>query len=289
MADRLSAAAERLLRRLDRLEPALRREVARAFVRLRRRLTEAQILKAIESGDPFSLRALTSAFSRDLQEAAHLLTSAVQSGARSAASQVPALTTTFTISNPLATRAAERAAAQFVTRVSDETRKAIRAVISDSFKNQISTVDTAKRIRGLVGLTERQAKAVLAREAANVARGLVASKVKALTKQYTEQLIRKRAEMIARTELAMVSTEGQIAAWKDAKAQGLIGADMRQTWIVTPDDKLCPICEPLDGETAPIGGLFQTPDGPVAGPPAHPNCRCALGLKRVTQRVGRVA
>lgn len=282
-------AAARLLAKLDRLEPALRREVARAFVRLRRRLTEAQILKAIETGDPFSLRALTSQFSRDLQEAAHLLTTAVLSGAQTAASQVPALTTTFTISNPMATRAAERTAAKFVTRVSGETRKAIRAVIADSFKNQISTVDTAKRIRSLVGLTERQAKAVLAREAANVARGLVAGKVKTLTKQYTEKLIRQRAEMIARTELAMASTEGQIAAWKDAKAQGLIGSDMRKVWIVTPDDRLCVRCSPLDGETAPIDGDFQTEDGPISGPPRHPACRCALGLRRVTQRVRRVA
>jgi hypothetical protein len=57
---------------------------------------------------------------------------------------------------------------------------------------------------------------------------------------------------------------------------------MRQYWIVTPDDRLCPICVRIpdmnpDGRA--IGDLFMTPEGPVDYPPApHPDCRCTVGL-----------
>lgn len=288
MADRLSAAAERLLRRLDRIEPALRREVARAFLRLRRRLTEAQILRAIE-GDAFSLRSLTASLSRDLQDAAQVLTDAVKAGANSAAAQVPAVGKAFEISNPAALKAAEQTAARFVTGVTDETRKAIRAVIAQSFRDQVSTRDTAKRIRALIGLTERQTKAVLTRQAALTAKGLGADRIQFAVRQYAEKLLRQRADMIARTEIASASTAGQIAAWKEARNAGLIGSDMRKVWLVTPDDRLCPVCAPLEGETAPIDGLFHTDNGPVDGPPAHVSCRCALGIKRVALRLRRTA
>lgn len=89
-----------------------------------------------------------------------------------------------------------------------------------------------------------------------------------------------RAEVIARTETMTASNEGQQEAWSQAVDAGLLTGTEKQVWIVTPDDRLCPICEAL-GETEPVGldETFQTEDGEFDGPPAHPNCRCALGLQ----------
>ena len=69
--------------------------------------------------------------------------------------------------------------------------------------------------------------------------------------------------------------QGQREVWEQAVEDGLLDAGMKRTWIVTADDRLCPICEPLDGETADLDGLFA---GEFEGPPAHPNCRCTEGL-----------
>jgi SPP1 gp7 family putative phage head morphogenesis protein len=88
-----------------------------------------------------------------------------------------------------------------------------------------------------------------------------------------------RAETIARTETMRASNQGQQELWAQAEDAGLLTGKEEQEWIVTPDDRLCPICEPMDGVTAPMGGSFRLNTGEVVdGPPAHPNCRCTIAL-----------
>lgn len=83
-----------------------------------------------------------------------------------------------------------------------------------------------------------------------------------------------RAETIARTESMRAAHEGQKQLWRQAEEEGLLNKPKR-TWITTPDDKLCPICEDLDGREAKLEGEYEPG---IEGPPAHPNCRCTEGL-----------
>lgn len=85
----------------------------------------------------------------------------------------------------------------------------------------------------------------------------------------------ERAELIARTESMRAVHEGQREGWDQAVEEGLLTGDERRVWIVTDDEKLCPECEELDGETASLDGEYP---GGYDGPPAHPNCRCTEGL-----------
>lgn len=88
-----------------------------------------------------------------------------------------------------------------------------------------------------------------------------------------------RAETIARTETMEAANEGQLELWDQAVEEGLLTGKEKVVWIVTPDDRLCPICEPLDGETTELGGTFDVDGEEIDGPPAHPNCRCTTGLE----------
>ncbi len=50
---------------------------------------------------------------------------------------------------------------------------------------------------------------------------------------------------------------------------------------MTPDDRLCPLCElvpDLNPDGVGLDEPFQTAAGPVMYPPAHPLCRCAVTL-----------
>lgn len=88
-----------------------------------------------------------------------------------------------------------------------------------------------------------------------------------------------RARLIARHETMAAVSEGQRQAWDQAVDEGLLTGDEKRTWIVTPDDKLCPICEGLDGKTASMGGSYVGDDGEeYDGPPAHVQCRCTEGI-----------
>jgi len=87
-----------------------------------------------------------------------------------------------------------------------------------------------------------------------------------------------RAEVIARTESIQAANQGQLEAWNQALEDGLIGKHAKKVWVTTPDDKLCPICEALDGEEVGLDEEFDVEGEGVEAPPAHPNCRCVVAL-----------
>jgi len=74
-----------------------------------------------------------------------------------------------------------------------------------------------------------------------------------------------RAQAIARTETAQAFSH---ANYQTAVATGL---DLTRTWLVSPDERTCPICLPLDGVTV---GLHESYPGGLEPGFAHIQCRC---------------
>ena len=179
--------------------------------------------------------------------------------------------------NPEAQRAAERQAAAMVTAISEETRAAIRALIARSIREGVPPYDSARMIQSMIGLTDRQAQAAANYREELINQGLEMGRVNTLLDRYVEKKIRDRAESIARTEVMSALTEGSLESWRQAREEGLLGKDAKKEWIVTPDDRLCPNCAPMDGVQVPLDAKFHTPLGDVDGPTLHPQCRCVLG------------
>jgi len=76
-----------------------------------------------------------------------------------------------------------------------------------------------------------------------------------------------RADMIARTEIVIAHTEGNIQSWKDSD----VVAGMK--WSTAKNEMVCPICALNDGAVADFGKPF--PSGHLKSP-AHPRCRCDM-------------
>lgn len=148
----------------------------------------------------------------------------------------------FDKSNPAAVKWVEDHAAETLDGISDTTREDIKNLIEESFQGQFDVDTLTDEIASLIGDPER-------------------------------------AELIARTETMRASNEGQQEAWDQAAEAGLLTGNEEQEWIVTPDDRLCPECEPFDTVTAELGGTFEAEGVTSDGPPLHPRCRCTLGLK----------
>ncbi len=278
---RLAGDAARDRARIDRLMPALRRDVLRALEALQGRVSVSALLDALEQHDEFAVRGLTSRLPADLRPAIATLRNAFTVGAAGAAAAIarPLQGRLDLVSRDMVA-AAQRSAAQLVTRVTAETRQAIRRIIVRAFKDGIPPREAAKLIKPLIGLTERQAMAVLALRARRVRQGWDAGRILAEAQRYSARLLRQRAETIARTEIIQSSVDGQLAIWQQAKRDGLIPSTARKHWIVTPDDRLCPNCRQMRGPRAVVAldALFDTPLGLKTGPTMHPNCRCALRL-----------
>lgn len=100
---------------------------------------------------------------------------------------------------------------------------------------------------------------------------------------------KKRAEMIARTEVIRAANYGTLSAYKQS------GVIEGKEWLTANDEKVCPYCNSmdrkqlgLDDSFLPVGGIFEvtTTDGkPISmtnnyldtqAPPLHPRCRCTL-------------
>ena len=89
--------------------------------------------------------------------------------------------------------------------------------------------------------------------------------------------LRERALNIARTETMASSNAGQLGVWRQGRSEGLIAPELVKEWIVTPDDRLCELCEALEGEQREVDEAFSFGG---MNPPLHPSCRCAVGLER---------
>jgi len=147
----------------------------------------------------------------------------------------------FDITDPNAVAWIEEHAGETIEGINEDTRAQIRDLVEEAFTEQYDVNDLAAEIADVIGDDAR-------------------------------------AETIARTETMRASNQGQLEAWDQATDAGLLTGDETKEWIVTPDDRLCPICEPLEGVTAALGDDFDADGENVDAPPAHPRCRCTIAL-----------
>ena len=180
--------------------------------------------------------------------------------------------------NLAAQRAAERAAAAMVTGISEETRAALRALVVRAIHEGIPPYDAARIIVSMIGLTEQQSQAAMNYRESLINEGLSLDRINVLVDRYSAKLLRQRSVTIARTEIMGALNRGALEAYGQAQQKGLLSGDAVKEWITTPDERLCPVCAPLDGKQVPLKAMFETANGPLPGPVAHPRCRCALAV-----------
>jgi hypothetical protein len=165
---------------------------------------------------------------------------------------------------------------RILTTLTSQEIAAVRQLMETSFRLGVTPYDTAAQIKRAIGLTPEYLDAI-----ARYSRNLTVSDARreVLTERYRNKLLRYRAETITRTETIRAANIGQLRLWQTAFSQGLLPAGRtRRLWIITPDDKLCDRCQLLRGKTATLTGVYRVGSLYVTTPPAHPRCRCAMGL-----------
>jgi hypothetical protein len=177
--------------------------------------------------------------------------------------------------NPFAVRWAQERAGLLITEWGASSRESLTALIVQALEDGIPTRQLARLIiEDGIGLTKRQVLAIEHRRAQLVAdAGVAGGKIDRIIDRYSAQLLRERAETIARTEVTEAYIQGQKASWTDAIDEGLLEPTAVQRWDATGGCE--EICAPLDGQTARMSEEFAPG---IYGPPAHPNCRCNLSI-----------
>lgn len=186
--------------------------------------------------------------------------------------------------------------AEFVTNVTQTQVEGLRAVVQRAAVLEDLTVDElAKAIRPMVGLTVQQSISNMRYYETLRKNGISAKKARERAIRYATRQHRKRAYLIARTELAMAYNNGAHEGTKQAQAAGYLGECVKE-WCTADDERVCAVCGSLNGTrwgmdddimyeytykrsgmTA-VRRINHSLDDSEAGkkPPAHPGCRCGV-------------
>ncbi|MDP3717108.1 MAG: phage minor head protein [Acidobacteriota bacterium] len=267
----------------DRLAPQVRAQFLAAVKVLReRRISLDALADAVARGGvSVRLDEALAAWPEDLRGAVAIINQVFAQAGEQAEQELQQrfrVQARFDVVNPRAVDAAARYTATLVREVTDQTQQAIRSVISSAISNGMAPREAAHLIRSVVGLTSRQGMAVVNYRSSLIDAGASADQVAKAADRYAAKLLRQRALTIARTETIRAGNLGRQTTWQEAREAGYLPDGASKRWVVTEDDRLCPVCEPLDGEETTLDGLFSTPVGTFSGPPLHPNCRCTTTL-----------
>jgi len=174
----------------------------------------------------------------------------------------------------------DKEGANLVVQLSRQNRRAMVEVLDRAIREGWDIPKIVRNIKSMVGLLPKQARAVLTKQAELEARDWTEKRVAAAVEKYANRLLKQRAENIARTETVRALNQGQMQAWNRQVGDSQLPTTVKRKWIAAISERTCPICMELNG--MPPVGLKEPFNSPLAGtimaPPAHPSCRCSMGL-----------
>lgn len=170
-------------------------------------------------------------------------------------------------------------AGELIQNITDDQLQGVRAVFDKYIVGRpIAPRETAKFLRGIVGLTSQEMGRVAAQRAALEADGVSPLQVEAAVARTTNRLQRIRAERIARTELSFAFNSASQTAVQQAQEAGALPKEgIYKQWKTAEDERVCRNCAALDNVKVPFDGKWKAPNGvEVETATLHPHCRCTF-------------
>jgi len=242
------------------------------------------IQEAVAAGNPLdaSIAFQWQEFISSLNSVVPNLANQVASSANISAKNLPkriSIESNFTAVDPRAIAWAQQRAGARIQGITQESQKAVAESIVNGLKGGLTRDEVITRLRKIVGLDARQARALGAFYEENLQQLLeegytyeeAVAEVTKTSEQYRQRLLTQRATRIARTETLAAANAGRMLSWGEADAQGILPPDSMKRWKTATDERTCPICQPMHNVAVQWQSAFSTGD---VMPPAHPNCRC---------------
>lgn len=295
---------QRILRIADALQPAIRRTFLGAIEELKRQVPIGRITDLLEEGKLTGVLEALSEVSLTPQQLAPINDAILQTVTLSAELTTAEFGLDFNLVNERAVRYARETAGRLIVEIGAETQQAVADIVVVGLREGVAPRQQALLIREVVGLTRRDALAVDRFLKGAIDSGLTRARARDQAERMARRLLKRRAENIARTETIRAANMGTQFGWDAAQDAGLLPPGTQKVWIATEDSRTCPICAVLDGNTVDLGGNFDVSEEATAftiegdeivvtatrtmkrpsttrTPPAHPSCRCTLGLVAV--------
>lgn len=91
-----------------------------------------------------------------------------------------------------------------------------------------------------------------------------------------DKLFMSRANRLGDNEAYHASQVAKSLYWMYAQSSGKLPSDAMKQWSTARDERVCPVCAPLDGVAVPLTAQFEVGDVKMWAPGAHPRCRCNI-------------
>jgi hypothetical protein len=186
----------------------------------------------------------------------------------------------FDLKSPEAIAWLEKYCGDEIKYIDAGTRAGIRETILRGFQEGLSPNEQIKIIKQNVGLIPQHVQAVRNFEAGLEKLDMDESARKLAVDRYRNKLLRWRAGTIALSEGHKAANEGYREANRGAVRRGILSPDdWEREWLITPDERTCPVCRDLSGARAALPD-GQFPGNGGDGPPIHQRDRCTEILVR---------
>jgi SPP1 gp7 family putative phage head morphogenesis protein len=273
--------ANTLARMADRLEGKFRNAFLRSMISMADDPELKKLLKDIQAGKftyGDSIDARLNAVKFDIAEMNEIARQAI-AGSAKVTKDVMNLKGSFDVVNDSVIDAARNLSIELSTNLRKSTKESLRQVVEDLISGNISEAEALRRIQLEVGLLPQHAKAVSNYRRTLINAGTPRGKANQLAEQYAKRLLKYRANMISRTEVARATGIGQTQFWRQMRDQDALPPQANRVWITAIDERACPFCSSMNGQVASIDGGWETEKGYMEYPQgSHPHCRCSSGI-----------
>jgi hypothetical protein len=187
--------------------------------------------------------------------------------------------TSFDLVNPYAVDWINNHSAALVANIGGNSRQAIREILRDGFENGLTTREMGTRIAQHIGLDPTRSKALLKFRESLAEGGLSTKEIESKVSAYSGRLLRDRGLGIANNESLTASSQGFYLETRQAVERGILSPAKYEGYrIVTPDDRICPRCQELEGEARRLpDGRYPSTGSEIAM--VHNSCRCCEGIR----------
>ena len=178
---------------------------------------------------------------------------------------------------------------QLVNRFTQSQVGSIRASIERyTVDSLIPKGELARHLRYTIGLSPQQSRSLSRYRDSLQREGIKRSTLLNRIRNRSARMLRTRASAIVKTETARVwNTSSQILMeyMRDNHLQD--GYIIEKVFVTALDEKVCPICRPLDGRVIGIEEKFKDETYTYRSgfqPPIHTRCRCTVQYRIVNAR-----
>ena len=194
------------------------------------------------------------------------------------------------LTDPNALKWIDKYAADEIVAISDSQRAAVKEIIEAGYRDGITYQKQAQAIKKIVGLDPRRANAVINLESRLRKKGRFSEEqIAKKSDKYAKRLLNQRARTIAVQEATTAGAQGFYETTKDAVRRGILDPLKYTAYrIVTGDERLCPECYGLMGETRELPDGVYKSTGSVT-PKVHILCRCVEGVQEIGSKQARAS